>query len=454
VRRRIVGLTVLAAMLATALFAIPLAVAAARSLVAEEHNELEHTADAVAIAVSGDLTRTQNSTRPPATEHDVEVTVYAANGNKISGPGPVALGRLAIRAVHGAVASGELSGRYALAVPVSDGDTVAGVVLVTASHAQVYRRIAEAWLAMIGLAAAAVAVAWLLGRRQARRLTRPLEALDAAAERLGAGDFSVRTRPSGIDEIDSVNTSLNSTAARLGNLVERERAFAADASHQLRTPLTGLRLGIEAALADPASDPRAALHDALVSADRLQATVTDLLTLARDTRRSPELLDAAALFDDLRQRWHGTLAVDGRPLRILLQPMIPATRMSQPCARQILDVLVDNARRHGTGAVTVTARDAGEALAIDVTDGGPAIERDPNQLFERRSPHATGTGIGLAFARSLAEAEGARLSLSSRHPPTFTLLVPTHRAGRDPEPYPAAGHSGFDDLSNGVNRRP
>lgn len=422
--RRIVGLTVFAAMLATALFAIPLAVAAARYLVADEHRELARTADEVALAVSGDLARTQHPSRLPATESDVGVAVYPATGSKLSGPGPTVPGALATAAVHGAVSSGRLSGSYAVAVPVSDGDTIAGAVLVTARPTQVYRRIAEAWLAMAVLAVLAVLAAWLLARRQARRLTRPLEALDAAAERLGAGDFSVRAEHSGIAEIDSVNTAVNSTAERLGELVDRERAFAADASHQLRTPLTGLRLGLEAALEDPDGDARAALRDALVSADRLDATVADLLALARDSSRRTKLLDARAFAGDLQERWHGVLAAEGRPLRIEVGPTVSTARMSSACARQILDVLLDNARQHGRGTVTVLLRDAGATLALEVTDEGPAIERTPDQVFERRSPNAAGTGIGLAFARSPAEAEGARLLLSSQNPPTFTLLMP------------------------------
>ena len=423
-RRRIVGLTVLAAVLTTALFGIPLAVAAARYFIADEHNELEHIADTVALAASGDLMRSRDRAATSALEADTQVSVYDSSGLRLTGTGPATPGPLLGSATQGTVTSGTINGRFAVAVPVSDGDTVVGAVLVTAGHAQVYRRIGEAWLAMFALAAAAVAAAWLLARRQVRRLTGPLDALTLAAERLGAGDFSVRTHPAGIAEIDSVNASLNRTADRLGALVERERTFTADVSHQLRTPLTGLRLGLEAALDDPAADPGPAMRDALVAADRLQATITDLLTLARDIPRAPTALDLDTLLQQIRERWNGVLAAEGRPLRIVQHPPLPPSPLSAPTALHTVDVLIDNARRHGHGAVTITARDAGEVLAIDVANEGPPITRDAQALFVRRSDDATGTGIGLALARSLAESEGARVTLTDPRQPTFTLFTP------------------------------
>ncbi len=164
-RRRIVGLTVLAAVLSTALFGIPLAAAAARYFVADEHNELEHIADTVALAASGDLMRSRDRAATSTLEADTQVSVYDSSGLRLTGTGPTTPGPLLGSATRGSVTSGTINGRFAVAVPVSDGDTVVGAVLVTAGHAQVYRRIGEAWLAMFALAAAAVAAAWLLARR-------------------------------------------------------------------------------------------------------------------------------------------------------------------------------------------------------------------------------------------------------------------------------------------------
>jgi signal transduction histidine kinase len=426
VRKRIVGLTVLAAVLATCLFGIPLAAVAAHYFVSDERSELERMADSTALAVSGDLARASQPGALPRLERGTQATVYTSSGVRVAGPASVQPPAIARMAFAGSVASGTVGGRMAVAVPVTDGDTVTGTVLVTTGRGAVYWRIAKSWLAMAGLAAAAVGVAWLVGRRQARRLAQPLEQLDRTAERLGAGDFNVRSGAVGIAELDSVSASLNRTASRLGSLVERERAFSTDASHQLRTPLAGLRLGLEAALEDLNTDQSAAIRDALVATDRLDATVTDLLALARRTAGASSPLDINELVRRVQERWNGPLAERGRPLRVAWARPVPNAAASLEAATQILDVLIDNAYRHGRGTVTVTVRDADDALAIDVADEGPAITVDAQELFGRTTSDS-GNGIGLPLARRLAEAEGGRLVLSSASPVRFTLLVPAAR---------------------------
>jgi signal transduction histidine kinase len=136
-----------------------------------------------------------------------------------------------------------------------------------------------------------------------------------------------------------------------------------------------------------------------------------------------------ALFDELRRDHHATLADAGRRLSIRTPADLPSAAASAPAIRQVLGVLLDNALRHGRGAVTVEARDAAHALALDITDEG-RIDA-PDELFVRRSPSATGHGIGLVLARSLTEAEGGRLLLSHRSPTTFTLLLPLAREHAD-----------------------
>jgi signal transduction histidine kinase len=232
---------------------------------------------------------------------------------------------------------------------------------------------------------------------------------------LGGGDFSVRTAASGIPEIDSAGASLNTTAERLGSLIGRERAFSAHASHQLRTPLTGLRLGLETALDAPDGDLRAAVAGAIGSADRLERTIEDLLSLAREPSRPGTPLDMAALAEEARATWGPVLAARGRQLRLQAAPDAPASTAAPAAVRQALWVLLDNAVQHGAGTVTVTVRDAGGALAVDVADEG----RGPSD-----GGRSKGQGIGLGLARSLAEAEGGRLRLTRPAPPVFTLLLP------------------------------
>jgi signal transduction histidine kinase len=421
VRRRIVTLTVVAAMLAIGLFGLPFALGVAKYFLGDERAELERSAVSAALAVSDELADSQRPLVLPATAAETYVSVYSPAGQLRAGNGPAAADSVVNEAKGGELAVGDVGNELVVAVPVINGAKVTGIVRAATPHTEVYRRTALTWMGMLGLAAVAVGVSWLVARRLAARLARPLEELSSAAERLGDGDFTVRAHRAGIAEIDQVAETLDTTAQRIGETLERERTFSADASHQLRTPLTGLRLQLEAALEAPDSDLRAAITSGIASADQLERTIDDLLALARETR-SPTVIDLATLLNELRQSWHGLLADQGRALRIDSREA-PAPRAAAAAVRQILGVLLDNAVTHGRGTVTVTARDAGNALAIDVTDEGAGIDGDLD-LFARGRSSTNGHGIGLALARSLAEAEGGRLRLSIPAPPTFTLLLP------------------------------
>jgi signal transduction histidine kinase len=125
-----------------------------------------------------------------------------------------------------------------------------------------------------------------------------------------------------------------------------------------------------------------------------------------------------------------TLAAAGRRLHVIADPGLPPVDASAAALRHGVDVLVDNAAEHGAGTVTVRARPAAGAWALDVSDEGPGPSAGDGDLFRRRSETATGRGIGLALARSLADAEGGRLVLSRPGPgPCFTLLLPAADGG-------------------------
>ncbi len=157
------------------------------------------------------------------------------------------------------------------------------------------------------------------------------------------------------------------------------------------------------------------LYEALVELDRLEATIDQLLTLARDSNGPRDAVDLPRLLGTLEDRWHEPLARSGRPLHFSIDGDLPHPHVSDAAIGHVLDVLVDNACRHGGGAVTVEARPLAAGVAVTVTDQGPGIA-DPGPIFERRGPEATGYGIGLALARSLAEAEGGRLVLERATP--------------------------------------
>jgi signal transduction histidine kinase len=443
--RRITHLIVVVACLAVVLFAVPLAAVASAYLLGDERAELERAADIAAITVAAQIgagrpvTTLVGAGRDPA----AQLALYDEAGRRLLGEGPASADEI-VRGAGAAIGGdapvdGTVGDELVVAVPVSGVDSPPMTVRAATSRWEVYRSVGVVGLGMLLLAVLALATAWFFARRLSERLTRPLAALSRAARRLGDGDFTARGPVSGIPEIDGVGRALDDTADRIDRVLARERAFSADVSHQLRTPLAGLRLGLEAAWETPGTDLHAAVGTAIGAADRLHAIVEDLLALARDTHRTGVPLDLDQLVANTRDRWQGSFAAAARGLIIHRDQEAPPSRASAAAVGQIIDVLVDNALTHGRGAVTVTLREAAGALAVDVVDEGPGVSAEAS-LFTRRSPGAAGHGIGLALARDLAEAEDGRLQLSRPSPPTFTLLLPvsTEAEGADPVPVRSA----------------
>ena len=423
-RRRLILAIAGVAAAAVVVFAVPLGLALSRSYSGEELLRLQRDAGAATRGVEA---------HPPGGDR-IELprlrgtlAVYDIQGGRVAGRGPAegdALVRAALRT--GAEADRAGDHRLFVAVPLIESERVAGAVWAMRDDAVVDRRTLNAWLAIGALAAvllaAAAAAAALLGTH----LARPLERLAVAARRLGDGDFSVRTERAAVPEVDAVGAALDATAARLDTLLARERAFSADASHQLRTPLAALRIELEGM--ELRGEPAPELGAALGQVDRLQATIDTLLAVARDVPRADARADLGALLRDVESRWGGGLARDGRALRIRLHAADATAAASPGVVAEILDVLVANAARHGAGAVEVTVRDADRWLAVDVRDHGPGFAGDPAVAFARRAGApggGDGHGIGLALARSLADAEGGRLALTRAAPePVLTLLLP------------------------------
>lgn len=419
-RRRLVIAIAGVASATVVLFALPLAVVLQRNHRDEELLRLQR--DTVAATREIDLgSGRADPIELPATSD--ALAVYDRAGRRVAGDGPAAADALVRSALRdGRLATDTGAGRLTVAVPLLSDERVAGAVQATRDDAAVARSDRRAWLALGGLALALITISVLAALLLGRRLANPLERLVAAARRLGEGDFAVRAPRAGVAELDAVGQALDLTARRLDDLVTRERAFSAEASHQLRTPLAALRLELEALELGGNDSPE--LGAALAQIDRLQGTIDTLLAAARGAPGGDAETDLAELLDRVEARWRGTLAADGRPLRTLVAGARPVAAAAPQIVDEVLDVLIGNAHRHGTGAVTAAVRDLEGWLAIDIGDEGEGFAGDPEQVFARRSPSGDGHGIGLPLARSLATAEGGSLAVTRTGPrPVVTLML-------------------------------
>ncbi len=301
-------------------------------------------------------------------------------------------------------------------VTARSGASTAAVVTVVASANELTDRVRRSWILIAAIGAGAVLAAALLAGIQARRLAAPLEDLAVAADRLGQGDFSSRAGASSVPEIDAVARALNVAARRIAGLVGRQRDLASDAAHQLRTPLTALRVRLESAqlrLEQPELQPE--LEYAVGESDRLTEIIDDLLRVARDGAAGQQVALALGSFaQEHAQRWARAYAVQGRRIDVDVGPALVA-RASRGAAGQALEVLLENALRHGAGVVRVTGiRTDGGHVALDVHDEGAGVAADAREsVFARGVSSAESTGLGLHLARNLVEADGGRLMLTA-----------------------------------------
>jgi signal transduction histidine kinase len=235
------------------------------------------------------------------------------------------------------------------------------------------------------------------------------------------------------DEIRGLTDAVNETLDRLEAAVERQRRFASDASHDLRSPITAMRLQVEEAQLHPDETNWPKTAGALESSlDRLQAIVTDLLALARldsGTKGVTERLDLSELVaSELGRRI---------PQVRIVSNIKPAVVVSGDRLQfiRLLTNLVDNAERHATSTVLVLVRREGDEAVLEVSDDGPGIPPDQRKMvFERftrldtaRNKEAGGTGLGLPIARQIAEQHGGSLIIEdSRRGARFVLRIPIH----------------------------
>ncbi|WP_447924790.1 ATP-binding protein [Georgenia muralis] len=325
-------------------------------------------------------------------------------------------------------------------------DRVVRSLQVTPSGATV-RMDVDAWqvrwrsISVVLLVASGVVAAFAVGlavaRRQARKLSAPLIYLAASAEQVGSGLVRPRMKPTGIEEIDLVAAELARTSDRLAGRLAAERQFAADASHQLRTPLTALSMRLEEIEALSEQDEvREEAHLALEQTERLTGVVEDLLRTSRSAGGgTTEAVHLGDVFEQQREEWARTFKKAKREL-VFDDAAGLAVLATPGSLAQVLATLLENALRYGAGTTRVVSRRTatGKGVFVDVSDEGPGVDDElAPDIFTKHVSGGSGTGLGLALARDLVAADGGRLELSQRRPPVFTIFLNAVPAALDPD---------------------
>jgi signal transduction histidine kinase len=305
-------------------------------------------------------------------------------------------------------------------VPVLDHGRVVGAVRVSTPRGALMGRVHRSWLrlGLIGLAVvlASLALAWIL----AGTVARPLRRLRDTSSRLGEGDLAARAPTDGPAELAEVGVSFNRMADELASSLQAQRDFIANASHQLRTPLTGLKLRLEAIRAEGGPTVENAVK-AEQELDRLGALVDDLLALASAATSAPAgvAVDLADVVGAAVERWRGPAGEADKTVEAGRRESVTVFADPGDLAH-VVDNLIENALRYSPPGTSITVEAAAEdgRAKLAVADDGPGIPTaDRARIFERFYRGANGkrsgpgTGLGLAIVAELVERWGGDVSL-------------------------------------------
>src|SRR6476620_9992627 len=284
------------------------------------------------------------------------------------------------------------------------------------------------YLELLGIITAlslvAVFAGVLVASAQARRLSEPMSELADRAERLGAGESRFQPLVSGIAEIDRVSEVLSRSAQQLKRSLASERDFASDASHQLRTPLTALLMRLEEiSVTDDLAVVQEEANIAIAQVERLTRVVDDLLARSRSGHDAPRpSVSLDSVIAALQREWQPAFEQARRSVRVHGQRGL-SVQATPVALSQVLSTLLENSLAHGRGTVDVHARRSGPSVVVEVSDQGDGVPAAIAPHIFERSVTTTGTGLGLALARDLAESNGGRLELIQAQPAIFALFL-------------------------------
>ena len=315
-------------------------------------------------------------------------------------------------------------------VPSRDPDgRIVGAVRLSYPSAPVDDQIVSTWLFRLVTGLITIVIAALVATWWSRRITTPLRELDHMARKLSDGDFTARVVERDPAETKQLARTLNDGAHRLGVLYQAQRRFVSDASHQLRTPLTALRLSLDN-LHDimPDDEGRTAVDGAVGEVARMTRLVNDLLALAK-VQAVPPHPERVVLRDVVESRtraWRAAAADADITLRVDV-PAGLAVLATPGHLEQILDNLVSNAIDFAPerGAISVHAAEAHDRVELHVSDTGPGMTAEQRlRAFDRfYTARPGGTGLGLAIVRELAEDDHAVVELRPVRPHGLDVRV-------------------------------
>jgi signal transduction histidine kinase len=308
-----------------------------------------------------------------------------------------------------------------VALPVRSGDAVLGAVRLAYPASEINSRVAARLRTLLVAAAVSLAAALVVAVAVASTIARPLRRLRSATDELAAGELASRAATDrGPPEVRALASSFDSMADRIEQMVADQRAFAGDASHQLRTPLTALRLRIDQAMALVDDDPAAArqrLDAAAGELDRLARLIDGLLTLARaDAEADVVTVDIAAAARERADEWRPLADENGVSLVVDAPPSASALAVAG-APEQIIDNYVDNALDVAPDRSTlrITVQHGRHDVELHVIDEGPGLSDEQRarafDRFWRAGNGRGGTGLGLAITQRLATASGAQVAL-------------------------------------------
>ncbi len=313
--------------------------------------------------------------------------------------------------------------RFSVTVPASNGVSLT----LSAPIGEQSTSTGKAVGAFSAVALLSLFGAMALAAIQARRLTAPLRDLTKSADRLAMGDFSVRSPRTDLMEFDRLGTALDDGSRRIAELVTAERAFTSRARHQLRTPLTAMMVRLEDLMEFNDPEVSSEAKAILGQAKRLSSTIDELVHLGRTGKAGRGIdLDLRSLVALHVDDWYPRYVTQRRFVRLLSGASVTA-HVTPGVIGQLVDVLLDNALKHGRGTVSVTVSVSGNAsmAQVDVADEGPGIDVETlKTLFVSSPAPYSEHGIGLPLMRELIEAEGGSLIVATNHPFQIRCAIP------------------------------